>query len=269
MPDSIRIRHSFAGGDLVALMAGLQQIYKTTGRKITIYQRLNLEVQYYEGATHVTHHEGNPVCMNEELFTRLWPLIDSQEYIEKFEIWIGQSFDWDIDLSRDSRVIPLPNGLIHNWAWAMYPEMACDLSVPWLDVLPKSIKEDTYKDKIIINRTQRYTNPYITYFFLREYERHLLFSGTEGEHTLFCKEWGLDIPHLKTDNFLQLAQIICWCKGGIYNQSLHFHIAEALKTPRILELCTLFPNTFPHGANGKGFYHQKSLELYFQNMING
>jgi len=269
MPDSIRIKHSFAGGDLIALLPGLQQLYRTTGRKTILYQRLNLEAHYFEGAIHSTQNQGVPVCMNQELFDRLKPLIEYQQYIEKFEVWEGQPFDWDIDDTRDSRAIPMPAGDIHMWAWAKFPEMSCDLSLMWLDIPQESIKKDFYKDKIIINRTQRYTNPYITYFFLRGHESKLLFSGTEAEHTLFCNEWAIDIPHLKADNFMQLAQIISWCKGGLYNQSLTFHLADALKAPRILELCQSFPNTFPTGASGHGFYHQKALELYFQNMING
>lgn len=268
MPNSIRIKHSFAGGDLITLLPGLRQLYSATGRKIILYQRLNLEVHYYEGALHTTQNAGIPVCMNAEMFERLRPLIEYQEYIEKFEIWEGQPYDWDIDDTRDSKAIPMPAGLIHTWAWAKFPEMSTDLSIPWLQIPSESIKKDVYADKILINRTQRYTNPYITYFFLRGHEDRLLFSGTEGEHSLFCTEWDLDIPHLKTDNFLQLTQIMSWCRGGIYNQSLHFHLADAVKSPRILELCTSFPNTFPTGANGHGFYHQKSAELYFDKLIN-
>lgn len=269
MPNSIRLKHSFNAGDLIILLPGLQHIYRTTGRKSIIYQRLNLEAFYDVGLIHPTQHKGIDVCMNEEMFSRLRPLVEYQDYIEKVEIWTGQPFDWDIDNSRDARVIPMPAGLIHTWAWAHFPDMSCDLSMKWINAPLQSIKKDNYTDKILINRTQRYTNPYITYFFLKHYQDRLLFSGTETEWRLFNEEWGLEIERVETDNFLQLAQIIQWCKGGIYNQSLHFHIADALKTPRILELCTAFPNTFPIGANGHGFYKQKSLELYFDKLING
>lgn len=268
MPNSIRIKHSFNAGDLIVLLPGLRHIYLTTGRKSIVYQRLNLEFSNYAGMVHPIQAANNPVCMNEEMFSRLKPLIEYQTYIEKFEIWTGQPYDWDIDDTRDSNAIPIPAGLIHTWAWGKFPEMSCDLSVPWVSVPIQSLKKDSYKGKIIINRTQRYTNPYATYFFLKHYQDRLLFAGTETEHILFCKQWGLEIERIEIDNFLQLAQIMQWSKGGIYNQSFCFHLADSMKTRRILELCTTFPNTFPTGAHGDGFYHQKSLELYFDKLIN-
>lgn len=131
----------------------------------------------------------------------------------------------------------------------------------------KTITKWGCRKKIIINRTERYQNPYITYFFLKDYQDQLVFAGTEKEHDLFCKQWELDIPYLQVNNFLDLAQAISICKFGIFNQSLCFHIAENLKKKRILEVCTSFPNSFPQGGEGFPFVTQNALEYFFQELI--
>jgi hypothetical protein len=266
MDDFFRLKHSFNAGDLIVVLAGLQNLYRTTGKKTRVYQRLFLPAFYYDGAPHPVTHNGQPVCMNEDIFNRLKPLIEAQEYIESFRIWKGEEVNYDIDLTRDSKIIPMPAGFIHTYAWSIYPELACDLSESWIDFefpLPA-----VFGNKIIINRTERYTNPYITYFFLKEYQDNIMFSGTSNEHKLFCEQWGLNIELLVTNDFLQITRLIKACKFGIFNQSLHWHVADSMKCKRILELCPQFPNSFPTGKDGYAFYHQKNLEYYFQKLIN-
>lgn len=264
--DFFTIKHSFNAGDLIVLLPGIRHLYKETGKKTRVYQRLNLGAFYYEGAVHPIESEGKPVCMNQRIFDMMKPLIESQEYIESFRVWQGEEVEFDIDLTRDSKWIPMPAGLIHHWAWALVPAMACDLSEKWLDA--NNIDFPDYMNKIIINRTERYTNPYISYFFLKEHEDKLIFSGTEHEHAEFCKQNNLQIPRLIVKDFLELAQAIGSCRFFIGNQSLNWHLADSQKMPRILELCPQFPNTFPTGANGYTFYHQKSLQYYFNERLN-
>lgn len=263
MAEYITIKHSFNAGDLIILLPGLQKIYQDTGKKTVLYQRLNLGAFYYDGAIHPITHDNIPVCMNQDMFDRMKPLIEAQKYIERFEIWEGQDFDYDIDLTRESKWIPMPSGLIHQWPWCLAPEMSCDLSTAWVYTHNHS---GEYRDKIIINRTERYINPYISYFFLKEHEKNLIFSGTQRERDIFCEQFKLDIPLLVTENFLQVSEAIASCKLFIGNQSLHWHIADSQKIPRILELSPQFPNTFATGAFGHQFYHQKNLEYYFNEL---
>lgn len=266
MSNSITIKHSYNAGDLIVLMAGLRQLYKTYNRKVTIYQVIDFPAFYYPGAiSPTTDKEGQQVCMNKDMFDRLKPLIEYQEYIESFEIFEGQKTDFDVDLTRDSRMIPMPAGLIHHYAFSIFPEMSCDLSEKWIEV-PSIFTTKEYK--CIINRTQRYTNAYINYFFLKEYQDKFIFLGTKSEHEIFTKAFNLEIQFIETDNFLNLAQMLCNFKIGFYNQSFLWHLADAMKLPRVLEMCTQFPNTFPTGANGYGFYSQKALEYYAGKFIN-
>ncbi len=267
MGDFIYVKHSFNCGDLITIMPGLRQLYRKIGKKVFIYQRIDFGAEYYAGNTISTkNEEGGSVSMNKELFNRMKPLVESQEYIAGFKEWNGEEVDFDYDLTRDSRSIPMPAGLLHTWGEAVFPQTSCDLSEKWLSIL--KLNTDSYSDKIIVNRTERYNNPYISYFFLKKYQDRILFSGTKKEHEQFCNQFKLDIEYLKTHNFYELAQVIGACKFGVYNQSLHFHLADSMKTKRILELCAQFPNTFVTGANGHNAYKQQGLEYFFEKLIN-
>lgn len=265
MGNNLRVRHSYACGDLISILPGLQKNYKETGQKSVIMQRLGLKSHYYDNAIYSTRDEGGePVCMNQKLWDMMVPLLEYQEYIDHCEIWEGQQFDMDLDRSRDRRIIPLPAGDIYHWPWFIYPELACDLSNDWLTTpdFGQSSK------LILISRTERYNNPYITYYFLNEYKEQLAFIGTEKEHQEFCTRWAFNIPHLVVKNFLELAYFIKLCPFMIGNQSLPFHLANAMHVPRLLEYCSPFPNTHAIGAKGFEFLYQEHLEYYFKQLIN-
>lgn len=265
MGDNITIKHSYNAGDLIILMAGLKELNKKFGKKVKIYQVVDFPAFYYTGAiSPITDSDGQHVCMNQTMFNMLKPLIEYQDYVESFEIYKGQEVQFDVDLTRDSRMIPMPAGLIHHYAFSVFPEMSCDLSEKWIDAPAKKID---IINKIIINRTQRYTNAYINYYFLKNHQDKFIFIGTSQECDIFNKQFDLNIPQENCVDFLHLATIMRSYKGGFYNQSFLWHLADAMKLPRILELCSQFPNTFPTGANGHAFYHQKALEYYASKMI--
>lgn len=267
MGELLRVRHSYACGDLISVLPGLQKIYKETGRKSVIMQRLGLKSHYYENAVYSTKDEkGEPVCMNQKLWDMMVPLLEYQEYIDHCEIWEGQPFDMDMDTSRDRRYIPLPAGDIYHWPWFIYPELSCDLSQDWIKA-PKATDATSMNSMIAISRTHRYNNPYITYYFLKEFEEDIVFVGTEKEFEDFNIQWGLKLNRVVVDNFLQLASWLQMCKFIVGNQSLPFHIANALHVPRILEYCSPFPNTHAVGANGYEFLYQEPLEYYFHKLL--
>jgi len=272
MDDFFSILHSFKIGDLISVMPGLQHIYKERGIKARIYQRVGLP-QFYDQENKVFVTDKSLSCMSENTFKLLKPLIEAQDYVESFRVWDGEKVNFNIDLSRDSKSIPLPSGMIHQWAWSLCPELSCDLSVPWIKSFPLGYCNTTdgvrqLKDAVIVNRTERYINPYIAYYFLQKYQDRIIFSGLPDEYKLFCDEWKLRIPLLITDDFAELARVINACKLYLGNASAGWHLADAQKIPRILELSTQYPNTFPTGANGHGFYHQRALEFYVGKMIN-
>lgn len=273
MSSIITAKNSFNSGDAITMLAGLNHLYQTKGIKTIFYQRLGLPAFYYDGAQHpIKNDDGQHVCMNKATFALLKPLLESQPYIESAEVYKGENVDYDFDQTRDRKAVPMPYGNIHNWVFFVCPELSCDLSKPWI-FRPKSQFEDAneyddLKDVVILNRTSRYQNPYIHYYFLKPHQDKIRFIGLAEEHSEFCNKWGLDIKRIWVNDFSEIAKIFASCKGFIGNQSFCWQIAEAMKIPRILEYCQFFPNCHPIGQNGHAFLYQEAAELYFNNLLN-
>lgn len=268
----IRFKTSRPAGDLIASLAGIKKICSDTNSKAIIAQHLGFKGIGYHGAIHPFQDEqGDTITMNEYMFNMLRPLLIAQDYIEDFIIYEGQPIDYDLDKTIQETFTNQPKGSLNRWLFYVYPQMSCDLSKEWI-TLPmievfggKSVL--SFKNKVIINQTDRYKNYVINYFFLKKYEQHLIFAGMPSEHENFCKQWGIDIPHLKVENFLELATAIKSCKFFMGNASVCFQLAEAMKVPRLLEICPMMPNVIPIGENAYDFYHQQSAEYLFEKLF--
>lgn len=263
----IRAKHFCNPGDLIAAMAGLKGYYEYAGRKVILSQQLNVQANYYPSAVHGTVSDDDNhtmVCMNKHIYEMIRPLIVSQDYIEDMEVYDGQEIMIDIDVIRKKVFVNLPHGQIQGWLMYAYPDLAYDVSKPWIELPEVDIPIVSWiKDKIVINFTERYRNGTITYFFLRKYKHRLVFAGTEREYLLFVNKWKVDMPRLDIKNFLELAYALKHCKFLLSNQSMNWGIAEALKSPRVLELCEYAPNCMPFiGEKSYGFYHQAGVEHY-------
>lgn len=260
---SIRFKTSSPAGDLISILPGIKQLYNDGKGKAIIYQRLNMAAASYEGAIHPFGNAQNqPVCFNEYMFEMMRPLLISQEYIEDFVIFNGQEFDLSLDEIRQQAFTNQPKGQINRWVFYCFPQMNTDLSKIWLEVAP--IKSES----IIVNFTQRHRNQPLDYFFLKKHQDKIVFAGIQEERDSFCAEFGLDIPLLQVKNFYELAARIKGCRFFMGNQSMCFHIAEALKIPRILELFPGMPNVIPIGEDAYDAYHQQHIEYYFEKLLN-
>ncbi len=265
MKNFISYKNSSPLGDLISYMAGIRQMHKETGKKAVIYQRLDMVGVGYNGSIHpFSNDEGEPVCFNRYMFDMASRLIKSQEYVDDYAIFKGEEVDFDFDKTRLETFTNQPLGSLNRWPFYVFPQMATDLSIPYLDVP----KDKSYSEKIIVNFTQRYRNHFVNYFFLKNYSTNLIFAGTQKERDLFCSQWDLDIPLLQVDDFYDYAKVINGCKFFIGNQSMGFQIAEALKVPRLLEIFQLMPNVIPVGGIAYDYYHQKPLEYYFDKLLN-
>lgn len=266
MTKTTSARHSGNIGDLWASLPALKEYHTKTGKKIILYLVIGQEAFYYKGATHPTKNEmGIEVMLNSYMFNMAKPLLMEQYFIRDVREWKGQRVDINLDIIRET-FVNMPYGSISRWYFYIYPDLACDLGNQWLFV--PFTRKDLAKGKIIINRTQRYQNPLIDYKFLKKYKEHLIFAGVPKEHEEFCKAYKIEMPLLKVNNFLELAQAIKQCKVFLGNQSQAFQLAEGQKTPRIVELCYFAPNVIPFGKNGYDFYGQKSLEYYVDKLFN-
>lgn len=258
------------GGDLCSILPGLKHIYDTTGKKSVIYQRVNLAYGdlsgAYMGAIYSIKDENKiPVTLNKPVFDALYPLLKYQYYIEDFIIWDGEQVDYDFDLLR-SMETTMPMGNLQRYPAYIFPEMACNLSEQSL-FLPKQFNDEAF-GKILVNRTERYNNMLISYTFLKKYKDQVLFIGLPHEHELFCKTHKVDIPHLKLNDFLEVAIALESCKVFIGNQSMCFQIAENLKIPRILEVCKPIPNVIGNGPGFYDFLYQNNLQYYVDKLYN-
>lgn len=268
----IRVLHAVNPGDLVAAMGSLKKYYDITQRKVIVAQSISTLASYYSGATHPTVNErGENVCCNIPMWEMLRPLIESQQYIKSFEKYEGQRIDLDFNVIRGKTHVNLPNGAIQNWVSLAFPDLAFDTSKAWITLngkCPTNIKKQV-SGKIILNFTERYRNSLMDYFFLKNYTPDLIFAGTEKEYWLFCNKWGLTIPHLQVKDFLELAYAIKECRFILANQSFNYNIAEAIKKPRILEICSFAQNCIHGiGEDSYGFLHQVGLEYYFRVLYN-
>ncbi len=263
----IYYKTSSPAGDLISFLAGIKQMWVQTGKRGVIYQRLNMVGVSYEAAVHPYENDDKlPIAFNQYAFDMMRPLLLSQEYIEDFIVYNGQPFEIDFDLIRLQHFTNQPKGSLNRWFNYSFPEMVSDLSKKWIHI-PMGIS-NPYKDKVVVNFTQRHRNYTLTYFFLKQHENNIIFAGLPKERDLFCNEWGLDIPLLQVDNFYELAKTISGCKFFVGNQSFCFQLAEAMKIPRSLEIYPSLPNVIPVGELAMDYYHQSQSEFYFHKLLN-
>lgn len=264
-------KHFTNSGDLIATMAGFKGAWELSGRKIVVLQQLNVKANYYPGAVHGTvDEEGTHVCMNPDIFEKMKPLVMSQEYIREMDRFVGQKIHVDIDVIRKKVFVNLPHGSIQAWPFYAFPDMAYDLTKPWITLKDEDVPDHIRKQvdgKVIVNFTERYRNANLNYFFLKRHQSKLVFAGTDREHLLFCNTWNVNMPKLEDANFLETAYALKTCKFLLCNQSTIWNIAEAMKTPRLLEVCEYAQNCLPfYGEKSYGFFHQEGLE-YYESML--
>ena len=251
-------------GDIIASIPAMDKYYRLFNKRIVLYSHLGIRVNYYDGAHHpVQNEQGQQVMMTKEMMEKLRPLLMEQGCIEDFKAWDGEEIKVDFD-KLYTRNVNKPYGSISRWPFYIYPNLATDLTVKWLNVPPA--KTDFATNKIIVTRTHRYNNPLISYFFLRKFQEHLVFAGTKEEYDKFIKDFNLDFQHLQVNDFLELAQAVKQSRFLLSNQTAIFQIAEGLKKPRILEICPLLPNVIPIGKHAYDFHEQMPLEFYFDKL---
>lgn len=252
--------HSGNSGDIVASLPAIREFYRKTGIKPILYLRKGVEAFYYEGAVHPVKQDGKCVMLNDSMIQMLTPLLKAQSFFEDVREWTDEEVGCDLDQIRETYV-GMPGLSINRWYFYVYPDLACDLSKPWLEV--PDVDKDFAKGKIIITRTERYTNPHINYSFLKPFEDDLVFSGTMREYNVFCMTYDLNIRKLTITNFLELAQAIKQSRFHITNQTMANQISQGLFRPSILEVCGFAPNCIQIGEDRYDFMNTPALEYYF------
>lgn len=263
--NTLIFKHSGTSGDIIYWLSCVKRACERYDKKAVIYQHLDQPGFFYDGAK----HPYNGVMMNQYAFDMLKPLLLAQPYIKNFLPWSGEL--WMIDMDKVRVMKPLmPYGNIIKWLGYCYGDIMPDVSKQWIkpdfNFMPATNKINMQR-KIVINRTSRYQNQWINYFFLKKYKDHLVFAGLESEWIDFNKKWELEIPHLEVNDFHQLSMALATCKFFIGNQSMCFALAEAMKIPRIMEVCPYAPNVDPVGGEAYDFLYQEYFEYHVEDLF--
>lgn len=254
---TISFKFSGFSGDIVWYLGAIRHACLEMDAKAIIYIWLDRPGRSYDGA----EHPYGEVMMTRYAFDMMKPMVEFQSYVQSFEVWEGQKVVLDMDLLRQV-IVGMPYGNLAHWIGCKFSDMQADWTQAWINPGMKyAIRqpESGVHNKIIVNRTSRFQNHHISYFFLKDYQDRVMFAGLPIEHDAFNKQWNLKTEYLQVADFLELAQYIDSCKFFIGNQSMCFAIAEAVKKPRILEICLFAPNVHPVGKQAHYFTTQEGV----------
>jgi len=242
------VAHGGNAGDLIWAIPSIVSLLELRGRSTcTLLLKADQPARYGPGF----NHPCGSFKMSRAFCESLIPLFKLHPAFTEVRVWDGENIDLDLDQFRESKFFFDRGDIGHYYGhvWACQPK----LWEPWLKVETKPT------NTILVNRTERYQNPRISYKFL-EGVPGVQFVGLDAEFRAFRKDHLVNIPHAKTKTFLDLAKRIAGCKLFIGNQSSAYAIAEALKVSRMVEVYPLAPNVFPHGPDGWQFFKQDVFE---------
>ena len=199
-------------------------------------------------------------------------LLRTQTYIK--EVRTAHCIDWtgalDLGIIRKGKVSMDKGDIVLRYRFLDRQLEYYDNEDPWI-VLPKDVRYDTFKNKIVIFRSDRYLNDRVNYKVLKPWEKNLVYIGYLEEYNRFCASSGLKPEFYKINNFIEMAQILNHCAFVIGNQTFFYSVAEAMKVPRLLEMSTKLPDVIPKGKFGNDFVDNDDLvalmHKYFGNFV--
>ncbi len=242
--------HSGALGDIVY---SLPTIY-TYPRPYTLYLQPEVRSRIPEWAG-----TRQSVLMTTRQAEQLLPLL--KLHVEHVELCRGQPVDVNLD---DFRTIPLDLSRYHiGRYYALAFGRQPVLHEPWLRVEPDPAMSDT----ILVNRTPRYRNAHISYASLRNLP-NAVFVGLPDDFSEFKQDCPT-LPFITAANHLQLAQWIAGCKLFVGNQSFCYALAEAMKTPRVVEIFPHCCNAAPIGPNAFDVLTQEGFDKAVAQAVGG
>lgn len=243
----VTFKHSGNAGDIIYALPTIKAL--SIGRPVRLFLKLDVPVSSW---TEKEHPIGK-VGLNAPMVGFLRPLLEHQAWLSSIQIHNGEAVDYDLDMFREVPNIKGDRGDITHWYFWMFA-VSADLSQSWLEVRPPPVPSI----KIVLARSPRYRNPCINYAFLRDFGE-IDFVGTQSEFEEM-KQTLPKLRHLECGDFLQLARGIKAARFFIGNQSFPYAVAEALKVPRILEVCPDIPNVIPAGSHTGEAFFQPNFE---------
>ena len=216
------------------------------------------------GMMFVTPHNNYPYPKNSKwalaggdssFVDNIAPLVEAQPYIVGCRYTHGQVHSCDYDLNKfrlpwKSRSSDDFKSIFRLHADAFNLNISED--APWLTVPdPISIPNRP----IVVNLTARYRNDNTRWDLLvKKYHGQMAFVGNDQEAELFQGiGYPLKVPHYKTKNLLEVAQVIAGGKIFIGNQSAPLAIAHGLGQRVVCE-CWPANSNCELNRPGKAFY---------------
>ena len=131
-----------------------------------------------------------------------------------------------------------------DWQLEAHGVPFSEKNTPWITVEPRKVAP------VVINRTGAGRDPRYTYQnpafpwhkVWKKYADKAVFVGLPEEHELFCCTCG-QIPHEKTKDLHEAAQVIAGADLFIGNQSACCWIAQAMHKPLVQEVWLQGPNS--------------------------
>jgi hypothetical protein len=250
----ISVSHSGNAGDVIFALPTLKKLHELSGLPVHLYLKLDQPLNM----TGFSSHPLGNVMLNQKMAGMLLPLLDAQPYLAKAGVLDGQDILVNMDYFRTG-AINLEHSNIARWC-SYITGMSPELWQSWLSVEA----DPSYRNTIVVARSERYRNTTIDYSFLRKYS-NLAFVGVEPEY----EDMKRAIPELKwvqVASFRELASIIAGCRLFIGNQSFPFSLAEGLKVNRILEVYYHIPNVIPEGPGAHDFFFQGHFEWLVEHL---
>jgi hypothetical protein len=188
-------------------------------------------VNYYLRDDYIQCGDGNTPKFNLTKALFLLPLLKEQTYLKDVDLYSGDPIDawkhYDVHVGEFHKDDLGLQNLVFFHA-KKYNLPLGVLNEPWLEVAA-STKFDNSRD-LVINRTLRYRGNDNYYFFNREIlNKRGIFVGLPEEYKDFTQRFGCsNIPYVKTDTALELAEVINGHPNFVGNGSLAASIAIGL-----------------------------------------
>jgi hypothetical protein len=255
MTRHISFAHAGGVGDIVyAIPVILSVLANNRATKADIFLQLDVETGYVGW-----HPLGNKL-LDADFAARLKPLLESQPYIGGVAIHDGRKVDCDLNGFR--KLPNLTTYCLPRWYFLFIQGTRWDLSQPWLAVPP----DTRYADRILVSRNARLRSPYIDHRFMNEYASEVVFVGVEREFEEFRSECPACTSFYEATDFLELARVVAGARFFCGNQGFVYTLAEAMKTPRLLETNIQAANNIPTGPNCCEALFQQGFEHWFRSM---
>jgi hypothetical protein len=255
MTRSISFAHAGGVGDIVyAIPAILSVLRNNRAAKADLFLQLGVETGY------TGWHPLGSRLLDADYAARLKPLLLAQPCFGAVEIHDGRKVDCDLNGFR--RLPNLTTYCLPRWYFLVIQGTRWDLSQPWLAVPPDA----RYADRILVGRNARLRSPYIDYAFMNDHASEIVFVGVEREFEEFRKSCPACTDFYEAPDFLALARVVAGARFFCGNQGFVYTLAEAMKTPRLLETNVQAANNVPTGPHCCEALFQQGFEYWFRFM---